>query len=221
MEQRSDQLARNFEEQARQTIEQITQNVEQRKAAEHAMRKVAKTRREFQEGVAAGLREASPAAGAPPRVVIEEGSRVRLKGIRQPARVRRKLPGGLLEVDAGYMKMQVSLDDVEEVLPAAEGGPSLPKNVSFTPGPRWDVSYREINVIGQHAEEACENVDRFLDSAVLAQVQRIRIVHGHGMGVLKRAIGELLATNPHVEKFYPASQQEGGAGATIVELKEN
>ncbi len=58
-----------------------------------------------------------------------------------------------------------------------------------------------------------------LDSAALAQVDRIRIVHGHGMGILKRAIADLLKHNPHVEKFYVAPPEEGGAGATIVELK--
>jgi DNA mismatch repair protein MutS2 len=48
----------------------------------------------------------------------------------------------------------------------------------------------------------------------------VRIVHGHGMGVLKRMVAEMLATHPHVARFYPAPQQEGGAGATIVELRE-
>jgi DNA mismatch repair protein MutS2 len=48
----------------------------------------------------------------------------------------------------------------------------------------------------------------------------VRIVHGHGMGILKRAIQEVLKQNPHVEKFYPASQSEGGTGATIAELKD-
>ena len=74
-------------------------------------------------------------------------------------------------------------------------------------------------MIGQHAEEAREQVDKFLDSAALGSVDRVRIVHGHGMGVLRRVIGEMLAANPHVEKFYPASPAEGGTGATIVELK--
>jgi DNA mismatch repair protein MutS2 len=117
------------------------------------------------------------------------------------------------------MKMQVSTDDVEEVLPATPEGARLPKNVSFESGPRWDVSYREINVIGQRAEEARDLVDKFLDSATMASVDRVRIVHGHGMGILRKVIAELLATNPHVEKFYPASPSEGGTGATVVELK--
>jgi DNA mismatch repair protein MutS2 len=87
-------------------------------------------------------------------------------------------------------------------------------------GPTWDVSYRELNVIGQRADEAVEQVDKFLDSAALASVNRVRIVHGHGMGVLKRTIAELLQSNPHVGRFYPATPAEGGAGATIVELRE-
>jgi DNA mismatch repair protein MutS2 len=63
-------------------------------------------------------------------------------------------------------------------------------------------------------------VDQFLDRAVMATASRVRIVHGHGMGVLKRAIAELLSSHPHVARFYPAPQQEGGNGATIVELRE-
>lgn len=62
-------------------------------------------------------------------------------------------------------------------------------------------------------------MDKFLDSACLASIDRVRIVHGHGMGILRKVIAELLATNPHVEKFYAASPGEGGTGATVVELK--
>ena len=90
--------------------------------------------------------------------------RVRLKGVREPARVRRKLSGGLLEVEAGLMRMKITTDDVEEVLPAAPETTRLPKNVSYESGPRWDVTYREINVIGKRAEEAREEVDKFLDT---------------------------------------------------------
>ncbi len=78
---------------------------------------------------------------------------------------------------------------------------------------------QEINLIGEHAEEARERVEKFLDSAVMATASRVRIVHGHGMGVLRKAVWNLLAASPHVEKYYQAPQHEGGAGATIVELK--
>ena len=217
MEQRLQAALAEFETESQAVIRKVQESAEQRKAAEQAARSVAKTRREFEEKTRASV-FGGTSAGRPP-LAIEEGVRVRLRGVREPARVRRKLAADLLEVDAGLMKMQVSIDDVEEVLPATPQGARLPSNVSFEPGPKWDVSYREINVIGQRAEEACQNVDKFLDTASLASVDRVRIVHGHGMGVLRKAIGELLSTNPHVEKFYPASPSEGGTGATVVELK--
>ena len=116
--------------------------------------------------------------------------------------------------------MQVSIDDVLEVLPAAGESRKLPKNVSFQPAPQLRPAFQEINVIGEHAEEARDRVEKFLDSAVMATASRVRIVHGHGMGILRKAIWELLKESPHVEKFYQAPQNEGGAGATIAELKE-
>ncbi|HYL38895.1 MAG TPA: Smr/MutS family protein [Bryobacteraceae bacterium] len=217
MEERLQAAIAGFETEASAAIRKIQEAAEQRKAAEQAERRVAKTRREFEQRARASV--FGEAAGGQTLLPIQEGARVRLKGIREPARVRRKLAGDLLEVEAGFMKMQVSLDDVEEVLPSTPEGARLPKNVSFEPGPKWDVSYREINVIGQRAEEARERVDKFLDTASMASVDRVRIVHGHGMGILRKVIAELLATNPHVEKFYPAPPSEGGTGATVVELK--
>jgi DNA mismatch repair protein MutS2 len=214
---RLDRALAEFEIESRETIRKILEGGEQRKAAEQAERRVAKTKREFEEKARPLVFGESPAAK--PSLAVEEGSRVRLKGMREPARVRRKLASGLLEVEAGLMKIQVSADDIEEVLPASKQGANLPGNVSFQPGPTWDTSYREINVIGQRAEEAREKVDKFLDSASMASVDRVRIVHGHGMGILRKMIAELLTAHPQVAKFYPGSPAEGGTGATVVELK--
>ncbi len=208
-----------FEAQTQETIQKVLAGAEQRKAAEQAERRVAKSKREFEEKARVAVFGEAPTPQQQRFIPIEEGARVRLKGVREPARVKRKLSGGLLEVEAGLMRMKVSTDDVEEVLPAAPETTRLPKNVSYDAGPRWDVTYREINVIGKRAEEAREEVDKFLDTASMASVDRVRIVHGHGMGILKKVIGELLATNPHVEKYYPATPAEGGTGATVVELK--
>jgi DNA mismatch repair protein MutS2 len=204
VEERAATLAREFDRRAQDTIGELSQK---------ARAKIAKTKREFQESVEAIL--PAPAASAPPRLKLEEGARVRLKGIRQPATVRRLLSGDLIEVDAGFMKMQVSASDVEEILPPTAVPGARPTVTFQQHGPALD-SYREINVIGQRAEAALEQVDKMLDSAALAQVEKVRIVHGHGMGILKRAVADLLKENPHVQKFYP---DEGGGGATIVELK--
>jgi DNA mismatch repair protein MutS2 len=224
LERRTDQALAHFEEQARQTIEQIARSAEQRKAAQEAERRIAKTKRElredFQTTVLATKEDARQGEIRPLR--IEEGSRVRLRDVREPARVRRMLSADRLEVEAGFMKMQVSIDDVIEVLqdkPAERSG-GLPQGVTYKPAPALAPVYQEINLIGQRAEEARDAVDEFLDRAVMATASRVRIVHGHGMGILRRTIQELLSRHPHVSRFYPAPQQEGGTGATIVELKD-
>jgi len=210
LERRASDLSAQFEKQAQETIGDLSQK---------ARVKIAKTRREFQEAVESAIDATAPvAAAAPPRLKLTEGARVRLKNIRQPATVRRILSNGLLEVDAGFLRMQVAASDVEEVLPPTGASAARPP-VAFRQGPSFDGNFREINLIGQRAEEACQQVDKLLDSAALAEVDRIRIIHGHGMGILKRAIADLLARHPHVEKFYVAPPEEGGAGATIVELK--
>ncbi|MGA3076870.1 MAG: endonuclease MutS2 [Bryobacteraceae bacterium] len=222
LERRTEQMLAKFDEQAQQTIDQIVHGAEQRKATEQAQRRVAKTKRElreeFQTTVLSTQDESRHGDLARPK--IEEGARVRLQGIREPARVRRMLAGDRLEVEAGFMKMQVSVDDVLEVLPSGGEPSKLPKNVSFKPAPELSPVHQEINVIGQRAEEARDNVDQFLDRAVMATASRVRIVHGHGMGILKKVLWELLERHPHVEKHYTAPPQEGGTGATIVELKE-
>ncbi len=78
----------------------------------------------------------------------------------------------------------------------------------------------EINVIGCTSEIACDRVDQFLDKAFIENFDRVRIVHGTGMGTLRRAIGLLLKSHPHVANFYQATSAEGGSGATIVELRQ-
>jgi DNA mismatch repair protein MutS2 len=220
-EKKSEALVADFEARAQTMMDRLSETSDQRKAAEQAQRLISKTKREFRE-------EASTAMAPPPetsqaaavRLPIVEGAKVRLKDVREIATVRRILKNGNLEVEAGFLKMQIPREDVLEVVPAGAVQTKLPKNVNLDAGPRWDVTYRELNVIGQRAEEAIEHVDKFIDSAALASINRVRIIHGHGMGILKRAVAEFLASNPHVSRHYAATQAEGGAGATIVELRE-
>ncbi|MBI4876603.1 MAG: Smr/MutS family protein [Acidobacteria bacterium] len=223
IERRSDLLMQRFESQAQETIAGIFQTADQRKAAGQAQRKVSRAKREFRETLETTVLSTREDArqgeldGGRPR--LAEGVRVRLRNVREPARVRRLLAHDLIEVEAGFLKMQVSADDVLEVLDPAPEAAKLPSQVTLQAGPRWNVSYREINLIGKRAEEACELVDKFLDDAAMASVDRVRIVHGHGMGILRKSVAELLASHPHVDKFYPAPPSEGGTGATVAELK--
>jgi DNA mismatch repair protein MutS2 len=219
LEGRFEDMQRRWQERADETVARIAETADRRKSVDQAQRQTAKLGREMREDWESAVLHKETVAA--PRFKIVEGARVRLKGIRDIARVSRLLGHERLEVAVGFVKMQVALSDVEEVL--ADSGtpePKLPKNVRLVSGPQLNPGEQEINVIGEHVEEALERVERFLDAAVMATAARVRIVHGHGMGILRRAIQDFLKQNPHVEKFYPAAQYEGGTGATIVELRD-
>jgi DNA mismatch repair protein MutS2 len=77
----------------------------------------------------------------------------------------------------------------------------------------------EINVIGRTVDDATREVEKFLDRAFLAGLERVRIVHGSGMGILRKALRQYLKSHPQVATVTEPPQNEGGAGATVVELK--
>jgi len=78
----------------------------------------------------------------------------------------------------------------------------------------------ELNLIGRTTDEAVAAVDKFLDEASLASLSQVRIIHGHGTGALRRVITEMLKGHPHVARFVAAPQDQGGTGATLVELRQ-
>jgi DNA mismatch repair protein MutS2 len=69
-------------------------------------------------------------------------------------------------------------------------------------------------------DEATSAVEKFIDRAFLAGLTRVRIVHGSGMGILRKALRQYLQKHPHVATVSEPQQNEGGAGATVVELRE-
>jgi DNA mismatch repair protein MutS2 len=78
---------------------------------------------------------------------------------------------------------------------------------------------KEVNVIGQTLEDAIIEVEKQLDQAMLAGAGRLRVVHGHGTGKLRKGLREHFRGYPGIGRLYPADPREGGNGATIVELE--
>jgi DNA mismatch repair protein MutS2 len=95
------------------------------------------------------------------------------------------------------------------------------KNVHVTvTSANTDEMRMEINLIGRRVDEAEQELEQYLDRAFLAGLPRVRIIHGHGAGVLRRAVREFLKSHPHVATIAEAPQNEGGQGATLVELRQ-
>ena len=89
-------------------------------------------------------------------------------------------------------------------------------NKSLTPKPAPAL---EINVIGLTVHEAIPEVEAFLDSAVIANLEEVRIVHGMGTGKLRAGIHEFLRTQKRVSEYRLGKYGEGDTGVTIVKLK--
>ncbi|MEK7830259.1 MAG: Smr/MutS family protein, partial [Acidobacteriota bacterium] len=155
---------------------------------------------------------------------FEIGDRVRVLSLSQEGVVE-AIKGEEIVVQVGALRFREQADNLRFIerkaasQKAAKAVAGLPKGVSVSLQEQKSVS-SELNVIGKTTNEATYEADKFLDAAYLDNHDRIRIVHGMGMGALKRAIADLLSGHPHVAKFYPAEQSEGGNGATIVELKK-
>ena len=112
--------------------------------------------------------------------------------------------------------------------PNAPGAPSAPGGALGGPGRvRVNVDLKpregllsELNVIGCTVDQAIDRVAKFLDDTLVTDVHEVRIVHGHGTGQLRKGLAAYLKGHPLVAKFYAAPQEQGGGGATIVELKD-
>ena len=74
-------------------------------------------------------------------------------------------------------------------------------------------------MIGRTVDDATRAVEKFVDHAFLAGLPRVRVVHGSGMGILRKALRQSLQQHPHVESVAEPPQNEGGGGATVVELR--
>ena len=77
----------------------------------------------------------------------------------------------------------------------------------------------EINLIGQRVDEACANLDEFIDQAVLAGLSQIWVIHGMGTGRLRAGIHQYLKSHPNVAEFRLGKYGEGETGVTVVTLK--
>jgi DNA mismatch repair protein MutS2 len=180
-----------------------------------------------------GSTAASPSGTALPEIIdapIEAGTRVVVGGLGVEGTVL-EIHGNQAEVDVRGKRLRAKVRDLKAIAGsaprdasegrragAADGGPArVHVNVDLQPR---EGSLSELNVIGQTVDEAITRLEKFLDASTVTDQHTIRIVHGHGTGQLRRAIAAFLKEHPLVAGFNPAPQNEGGGGATIVELKD-
>ncbi len=237
MENKLEALFRDFEYHARETVNAVQDRAAAQKLSKDAERRIAKMRREFREQFdatvvahATGADRGDP--NAQPSLVkhVSEGDTVKLKSMGRAAVVKKKIGENHFDVEIGSMKMRINREDIAEVLASAQGK-SQPQASPVEAARSRGITVKlqnetsdlttptEINVIGRTVDEATGEVEKFVDRAFLAGMPRVRIVHGSGMGILRKALRQYLQKHPHVESVTEPPMNEGGGGATVVELK--
>ena len=161
------------------------------------------------------------AAGTAPEREIRAGDRVLIRTLNQPGVVE-SIEGETYSVSVGSLKFRARRKELQLIQPAV-APQELPATGSrgtiiLTDGSKEFSA--ELKVIGLTADEALDRVDKFLDQACLADAESVRIIHGHGKGILRRAVSKFLAEHPLVESFQLAPPEQGGGGATIVSLRK-
>jgi DNA mismatch repair protein MutS2 len=232
-------LVKDFEFQMRETVRAIEDRAAQQKLSKEAERRMTRLRREFQESfnqtvVAHRTGADQGDANAQPHVLkhMAAGDRVLIKSMGKVAVVQREVEKDVFEVALGPIKMRVKRDDcsavsglggdparVERADPLAAARRQKGVHVTVTSANTDDMRM-EINLIGRTVDEATEELEKYLDRAFMAGLPRVRIIHGHGAGILRRGVREFLKAHPHVAGIEEAPQNEGGQGATLVELRQ-
>jgi len=127
---------------------------------------------------------------------------------------------GEAEVQMGPMRLRVSVDNIERISKRKAATADERERPSITrplPEDRPEVS-TQLDMRGWRVEDALEELETYLNDAVLSGMSSVRIVHGKGTGALRAAVRQQLARHPLVKSFASASPQEGGDGVTIVKL---
>ena len=231
-------LLKDFEFQIRENVRAVEDRASQQKLSKEAERRITRLRREFQEGFNQAVVAHRTGAdqgdqNAQPHLLrhVAPGDRVFLKSMGKVAVVQREIEKDLFEVALGPIKMRVKRDDLSE--PSGLGGEQgrekadplgaarRQKGVHVTvTSANTDALRAEINLIGRTVDEATDELEKYLDHAFLAGLPRVRVIHGHGAGILRRGVREFLKGHPHVAGIEEAPQNEGGQGATLVELRQ-
>jgi DNA mismatch repair protein MutS2 len=140
-----------------------------------------------------------------------------------------KVTGEVVSVDGSKAVISVSgkkmTVDTKDLVPVggpkADGKGLKSKAKTYTQTSSSDSPIgAELNLIGHHVDEAIDASDKFLDRALLEGKQAVRIIHGFGTGVLRKALRDHLRKHPAVKSWRPGAENEGGDGATVAVLED-
>ena len=147
---------------------------------------------------------------------VRPGDTVRIKAMGMKAMVVSKSNDGTLTLRAGIMNVSAKED---EVLLLEDEAPKQKKAAVSAPAMHSASISPEIDLRGMESIDAVMACERYLDSAVMAKLKTVTVIHGKGTGALRAAVQQMLRKNKAVKSFRLGRYGEGESGVTVVELK--
>lgn len=149
---------------------------------------------------------------------VSVGDTVKVLSYGQQGVITKKLADHEFEVQIGILKVKVTDRDVEKI--STQSAPKKAERaVRSSRGLRSTRASSELDLRGQRYEEALTNLDRYIDSSLLAGLNTVTIIHGIGTGAIRNGVQQYLKRNRHVKSYSYAPANQGGTGATIVHLQ--
>ena len=149
---------------------------------------------------------------------VSVGDTVKVLSYGQQGVITKKLADHEFEVQIGILKVKVTDRDVEKI--STQAAPKKAERaVRSSRGLRSTRASSELDLRGQRYEEALTNLDRYIDSSLLAGLNTVIIIHGIGTGAIRNGVQQYLKRNRHVKSYNYAPANQGGTGATIVHLQ--
>ena len=145
---------------------------------------------------------------------IQVGDDVLVLSYNQRATVL-EISGNTLQIKMGAMKLNIKKKEVRKI----DSEPEIAKRYVSTSSVSSKKVGIDINVIGLNTEEAIREIENYMDKVILQGYDTFTIIHGLGSGILRKNIGEYLKNNRYVASYRTGGQNEGGMGATVVEMK--
>ncbi|MDW8052177.1 MAG: endonuclease MutS2 [Armatimonadota bacterium] len=216
LKQRAQQEVESYLAQLRAEAEQILRQLRQAsRESKHTVELQQQLTRLMETARAAYRSDAAPPPTREAAPQWHVGMRVRIRSLNKLATLAELPVGDRVQVYVGKMRLPVPLSDIE---PAEDSAPT-PTVRTSRPKPPAPVPL-ELDLHGLRVEEAQPLLDKYIDDALLAGYDRVRILHGKGTGALRQMVWEFLKRHPHVREFYHPPLAEGGEGATVVVFKK-
>jgi DNA mismatch repair protein MutS2 len=161
---------------------------------------------------------------------VRLGDKVRLRSLNTKGVVT-SLGEHEVEIQVGTLRVRTRISEIEPLQKDEESEPAGVGDVRRRPAQESQRSKRpgeefnapspgiELDLRGQRADDALDQLERYLDAAYLSGLPFVRIIHGKGTGKLRQAVREALGVHPHIRSFEPGGVNEGGDGVTVAKLQ--